>query len=259
MPVPMKYMQFKNSTNMNIMQWAFACALSHSGCGYWGTFVCFLADSQSTEAISLINLPQEALYDFSNYCDDTEWLSKEGEMTNLLKSSKASGFMPASSPTKGGVTLRTWCPDLKGTFPLAKAIQAVRDALLDNIIDISLDSGDDSDDVVKEEHQEKVPAESLSCSAQSAKGKEKQNMHGSLTPPQIDFTNLPTKSKGSTASLGKQGYSEESPQTLLEQLNTHDTQTFLHLVILYEAHSDDFRKLWDICNKCSHYFPKVYA
>ncbi len=98
-------------------------------------------------------------------------------MANLLKSSKVLGFTPASSPTKGIVTPRTWHRDLKdltkqtwaasgltgscsptktptlrqpapysgptrhpqGTFPLAKAIWAVKDASLDNIIDISLD------------------------------------------------------------------------------------------------------------------------
>lgn len=57
----------------------------------------------------------------------------------------------------------------------------------------------------------------------------------------------------------KQGHQKESPQTLLKHLNAHDVETFLYLVTLYGAYSDDFCKLWDVCNKCSYYFPKAYA
>ncbi|KAK0449905.1 hypothetical protein EV421DRAFT_1899391 [Armillaria borealis] len=277
-PLPMKYIQFKNHMNVNVGQWAFACALSHSGCGYWVMY------SQLVHMGDAYGLPQEALYDYSpdehffddfsdflpfealywSYCENAEQLSEEDELTNLLESSKSLGFTPASSPTKGGMTPRTWHHDLKdlakktqmppgftgnrsptktptprrpapypgptrhpkGTFPSAKAIRAVRDVSPDEIINISSDEGDDGDDVIKEEHQEKIPAgakkrsysfssivkisddepaakktktelfqEGSSRGAKSVKGKEKQSIHGSLTLPHIDFTNLPMASK----------------------------------------------------------------
>ncbi|PBK79360.1 hypothetical protein ARMGADRAFT_1039836 [Armillaria gallica] len=273
MPLSMKYMQFKNHTNVNIGQWAFACALSHSGCGYWAKEPFFddFSDFLLFETL------------FWNYCNDAEQLSKEGEMVNLLESSKVLGFMPVSSPAKGIVTCTLPWPHSPPSrnFSMAKAIQAVKDGLPDDIINISLDLGEDGDNVVKEEHQEKILTgtkkqsysissiieisddesikkktktvlfqEGSSCtSTKSAKGKEKQNMHGPQTSPHAGPAMLP----------GKQGHQEESPQTLLKHLNAHDMEAFHHLVTSYRAHSDNFHKLWDVCNKCSHYFPKVYA
>ncbi len=78
-PVPMKYIQFKNHVNPNVGQWAFTCALHHSGCGYSGELIHFLIFRQGTETVfstkvmytqlihmgRVYGLPQEALHDYS--------------------------------------------------------------------------------------------------------------------------------------------------------------------------------------------------